>query len=148
MGDSTARLSSRRSAEIARQAEAAIGQGQVQATLAANPFAIAAFVIVAVEGEPIAEEAEWIAQGVIAPFETRQRVSILFVMAHVNRTQRMQVVMDEAQDVIIALTRIADHLASGGAAAAWSVLGFFLLTQSATLRMPLHISLVRIDCSM
>jgi hypothetical protein len=32
-------------------------------------------------------------------------------MAHLNRAQRMQVIMDEAQDVVKAFARIADHFA-------------------------------------
>ena len=66
----------------------------------------------AVEGEPIAKGAEGIAQGVIAAFEARQRIIILLVMAHVNRAERMEVVMDKAQDVVKAFARIADDLAN------------------------------------
>jgi hypothetical protein len=45
--------------------------GEVPAVLAAHPFAITAFIIMAVEGEPIAEGTQRIAQGVIAAFEAR-----------------------------------------------------------------------------
>jgi hypothetical protein len=67
---------------------------------------------VAVEGEPIAKGAERIAQGIIAAFETRQRVIILLVMAHLNRAERTQVIMDEAQDIVKAFARITDDLAN------------------------------------
>jgi len=89
-----------------------VGMGRVKARLAANPFAIAALIIVAVEGERIAKGAERIAQGVIAAFETRQRVIILLVMAHLNRAERMEVIMDKAQDIVKAFARIADDLAN------------------------------------
>jgi hypothetical protein len=48
-----------------------VGVGCVKATLTADPFAIAAFVIVAVESEPITKGTQGIAQGVIAAFEAR-----------------------------------------------------------------------------
>src|SRR5574340_185857 len=82
------------------------------ATLPADPFAITALVIVTIEGEPIAKGAQGRPQCVIAAFETRQWVSILLVMAHVNRAQRMQIVMDKAQDLVEAFPGIADHLAN------------------------------------
>ena len=45
---------------------------------------IPALVIVTVEGEPIPKSAQRIAQGITTTFETRQWVSILLVMPHVN----------------------------------------------------------------
>jgi len=58
--------------------------GCVKATLTADPFAIAAFVIVAVESEPITKGTQGIAQGVIAAFEARYGIIILRVVAHIN----------------------------------------------------------------
>jgi len=82
--------------------------GSVKASQAADPLAIPALVIVAVEGVAIAKGAHGIAHGIIAAFETRQRVIILLVMAHVNRAEGMQVVMDKTQDLVKVFTRIAD----------------------------------------
>jgi hypothetical protein len=84
----------------------------VKASQAADPLAIPALVIVAVEGVAIAKGAHGIAHGIIAAFETRQRVIILLVMAHVNRAEGMQVVMDKTQDLVKAFTRIADDFQS------------------------------------
>ena len=80
----------------------------MKATLAADPFAIPALVIVTVESEAIAKGAQGVAQGVIAAFEASQRIIILLVMAHVNRAEGMQVVMDKTQDLVKVFTRIAD----------------------------------------
>jgi hypothetical protein len=89
-----------------------VGLGRVKATLTADPFAIMALIIVAVEGEPITKGAEGVTQSVIAAFETRQWVIILLVMAYINRAKRMQVVMDKAQDIIKDFPRIADDFAN------------------------------------
>jgi hypothetical protein len=43
--------------------------GVVTAALAADPLAVPAFVVVAVEGEAVAIQAQGIALGVVAPFQ-------------------------------------------------------------------------------
>ena len=65
-----------------------------------------------VESEAIAKGAQGIAQRVIAAFETSQRVIVLFMMAHLDRAERLEVIMDKAQDIVKAFARIADDLAN------------------------------------
>jgi len=83
----------------------------VAAPLAADPFAVAALVIVAIERESIAVETQRVALGVIAALETRERFVIFSVSPGSDGTQSLEVVVDKAQDLFDALTGIPNHLA-------------------------------------
>ena len=80
--------------------------------MAAGPFAVPALVIVAVEIEAVAMQTQGYALGIVTALQTGERVFILGVAPGNNGTQRLQVVVDEAQDVVKTLTGIANDLAN------------------------------------
>lgn len=77
----------------------------------ADPFAVPALVIVAVEIGAIAVQAERMVLGIVTAFQTGERIFIFGVAPGNHGAQRFQVVVDEAQDVVEALTGIANDLA-------------------------------------
>jgi len=84
----------------------------VEAALAADPLAIAALVVVAVEVEAVARGAEWVAGTIVAALQAGERVFINNVMTELDGAQRLQVVVDEEENVVEALTGIAEHLSN------------------------------------
>ena len=66
-------------------------------------------VVVAVGEQAVTQRTEWIAVLVIAAFETGQGVIIAFGMQQTDGAQRLQVVVDVAQDRFVAFTGIAQE---------------------------------------
>jgi len=85
--------------------------GLVRARLAAEPLAIAAGIIVTIEGQTIAEGAHRAAIFIVAAFETSQRVFVGGVLAQVNGAQSLEVVVDKEENLVIAFPGIADDFA-------------------------------------
>lgn len=96
---------------IRRQGDEDVGLRVVEAALTADPLAVAALVIVAVEGKAVAVQTQGVALGVISSFETGEGVLVLGVVARDDGAQCLEVVVEEDQDVIEALTSIADDFA-------------------------------------
>ena len=82
-----------------------------QATLAADPLAVASAVVVTVEVEAIAVGAEGVAGGIIAMLQAGKRVFVSGVVAELDGAQSLQVVVGKEEDIVEALTGIADHFA-------------------------------------
>jgi type II secretory pathway predicted ATPase ExeA len=62
-----------------------------------------------IESQAIAMGAEESTLSIVPAFQAGQGVVIAGLMALVNQAQRVQVIVDKAQDLIIAFTRIARH---------------------------------------
>ena len=71
----------RRSLRAGRRVENDVRLGTVETTLATDPLAVVTLVIVAIEGETVAVEAEGLTLGVIAALQTGERVVITAVTA-------------------------------------------------------------------
>ena len=84
--------------------------GMRHALLTTDPLAGLALVVVTVEGEQITMWAERSALRIIAAFQTSERVFVTLVVADTDGTQGVEMVVDKAQNLVKAFTRIAEHL--------------------------------------
>jgi len=84
--------------------------GAVEATLAAGPLAVAAPVIVAVEVESVAVQTQGVALGIVSSSQTGEEVFVLGVATRDDGAESLQVIVNEAQDVVVALTSVTDDL--------------------------------------
>jgi len=78
------------------------------AALATEPFAYTAFVIVTIEGEPIAMRTEGGAVAIIATLEASERIVIVGGVAEINGAEGVEFLVDEAEDVVKAFSGIAE----------------------------------------
>jgi hypothetical protein len=79
------------------------------ATQSAEPLAVLASVVMPVERQAIAMRTEWIALVIISAFEARERILVTGVVTDLDRAQGVEGVVDKEQDLIKALSGIADH---------------------------------------
>lgn len=96
-----------------RIAEKDIRQGLMGAALTADPFTVATFVVVAVEGEAVAVGAEGVTERVIAAFEADKRIFVSDVVTDFDGAQGLEVIVDEKQYVIEAFSGIAEEFTNG-----------------------------------
>jgi len=89
-----------------------VGRGLEAAALATDPLGLLGGVVVAIAVELVAVGAERDAVRVIAAVQTGGGVRIRGMMAEVNGAQGVQVVKDVAQDVVAALTGVAQDFAN------------------------------------
>jgi hypothetical protein len=82
-----------------------------QAALTADPLAIAPPVVVAVEVETIAVGTERVASGIIAALQAGEGIFVGGVVTELDGAQGPQVVVDEKQDLVEALSGIANEFA-------------------------------------
>jgi hypothetical protein len=87
-----------------------VGLRTIQATPPTDPFAILALVIVTVEGQQIAVQAERIALGIVAPTKTSEWVVVTGVAARNDGTQGLQFLVDEDEDAIVAFSSVTNDL--------------------------------------
>jgi hypothetical protein len=83
----------------------------VQAALTADPLAVAPPVVVTVEVEAIAVGTKRVASGIVAALQAGEGVFIGGVMTELDGAQCSQVVVDEEQNLVEALSGIADEFA-------------------------------------
>jgi hypothetical protein len=93
-----------------RGVEGDIRLGVAKAALAADPLAVTASVVVTVEIEPVTVQAQGVALGVILSFQTGEGLLVLGVVTDFDGPQGSQFVVDEPQDLVVALPSITDDL--------------------------------------
>ena len=81
--------------------------------LAADPFGGGVVIIMAIGKHAIAEGTQGVAMFIIAAFEAGEGFVIALGMQQADGTQGFQVVMDIAQDVLIAFTGIPQQFSDG-----------------------------------
>lgn len=84
----------------------------VDTLLAANPFAVPALIIMPVEAQAVAVRAQRGPMFVITALEAGERLIVMCITTQVNGAQRLEVIMDEAQDVYMPFSGVAQHLAN------------------------------------
>lgn len=82
----------------------------MEAALAADPLAVAALVVVAVEVEAVAGGTEGVSGAIVAALQASERIFINNVMTELDSAQRLQVIVDEEENIVKALTGIAEYL--------------------------------------
>jgi hypothetical protein len=92
-----------------RIADENIRERMAEAALTTDPLAVTPLVVVAVEVEAIAGGTEWIAGDVVAALQASERVFVNSVIAQLDGTQSLQVVVNEEENVVEPLTGIANH---------------------------------------
>ena len=85
----------------------------METALTADPLGVSASIVVAVERQPVAVQAQGVALIVIPPLQQAEGVLILGVTAGDDDAQGIQVVVDVAQDLVEPLPGVADHLSDG-----------------------------------
>jgi hypothetical protein len=82
----------------------------VEATLAADPLAVPTLVVVTVEVEAVAVQAQGVALGIVAALQAGEGVFVFGVATRNDGAQCLQVIVDETEDGVEALTSITDDL--------------------------------------
>ena len=78
----------------------------------ADPFGGVALVVMAIAGQAVAVRTKRDSVAIVPALETGERVIIAFGVAQTDGTQSLQILVDEAQDLIIAFARIAKQFAN------------------------------------